>query len=64
MFTEIACFNKTGLSFTDLYFVRLKKGPVIAFFDKALEEGESLYWEKETSEIHIHSEGAQRKQYT
>ncbi|MCS6876622.1 MAG: Panacea domain-containing protein [Aquificaceae bacterium] len=49
LFSEIEHFRKYGKSYTGLYFVKLKYGPVIAFFEYVLEEeeGKSLKVEKE-----------------
>lgn len=64
LFTEIEHFRRTKKSITGLYFVRLKKGPVIAFFDEILEEGEGKFWEKRTTPIHILEEGRTKVQYS
>ena len=63
LFSEIAYFNKTGRSLTGLYFVRLKYGPVVAFFDEVLEENVGKAWQKETQNIPIHEEGVVKEQY-
>lgn len=38
LFSEIEHFKKHGKSYTGLYFVKLESGPLIAFFEEALEE--------------------------
>lgn len=53
LFTEIEHFLKTGKSITNLYFVRLKQGPVVAFFDEVLLRGENKEWKKESEPIFI-----------
>lgn len=63
LFSEIEYFNKTGKSITDLYFVRLKKGPVIAFFDEVLDAYTNKIWNKDVEDIPIHEEGRVKKQY-
>jgi uncharacterized phage-associated protein len=63
LFSEIEYFNKTGESITDLYFVRLKKGPVIAFFDEVLDASTDTLWKKDVEDIPIHEEGRIKKQY-
>ena len=63
LFSEIEYFNKTGKSITDLYFVRLKKGPVIAFFDEVLDAHTNKLWNKNVEDIPIHEEGRIKKQY-
>ncbi|MCS6876401.1 MAG: Panacea domain-containing protein [Aquificaceae bacterium] len=49
LFSEIEHFKKYGKSYTGLYFVKLKYGPVIAFFEDTLEEeaNKSLKVDKE-----------------
>lgn len=64
LFTEIEHFCRTGDSITGLYFVRLKKGPVIAFFDEVLEEGTGTLWDKVTTQIPIREEGRLKVQYS
>lgn len=64
LFSEIEYFKKYEASFTGLYFVRLPNGPVIAFFDEVLSEGEGLCWEKKTDLISIFSELEKKKQFT
>lgn len=64
LFAEMEHFFKTGESYTGLYFVRLRKGPVIAFFDDVLDEGESGLWKKETSYIPIYEAGREKVQYS
>lgn len=64
LFAELEHFHKTGESITGLYFVRLRKGPVIAFFDEVLESGEGVDWTKKTSQIPIKEEGIQKVQYS
>jgi uncharacterized phage-associated protein len=64
LFSEIEHFRKTGKSFTGLYFVRLRKGPVIAFFDETLEEGSGTLWNKEVSYIPIFEEGREKSQHS
>ncbi len=61
LFSEIEHFKKRGHSFTDLYFVRLKKGPVIAFLDEVLDGHVGTNWNRRITEIPIH-EGARIKQ--
>lgn len=56
LFSEIEHFKAHGKSITGLYFVRLKMGPVIAFFDETLDEGESVYWQKKTQTLTIQNE--------
>ena len=56
LFSEIEHFKAHGTSITGLYFVRLKMGPVIAFFDETLDGGENLYWQKRTQTITIQNE--------
>lgn len=63
LMAEIEHFNRTGESITGLYFVRLRKGPVIAFFDEVLEENEGNLWSKEIEEIPIFSQGRMGYQY-
>jgi hypothetical protein len=63
LFSEIEHFKKTGLSFTNLYFVRLKRGPVIAFFDEVLEEHTGANWNKKIVEIPIYEEGRNKQQF-
>ncbi len=53
LFAEIGHFLRTGESITNLYFVRLKQGPVIAFFDEVLSVGENKEWKKESTPIFI-----------
>ncbi len=53
LLTEIDYFRKYGRSITNLYFVRLDYGPVIAFFDQILSEGEGKEWEKKEEPILI-----------
>jgi uncharacterized phage-associated protein len=64
LLTEIEHFRRMGKSFTGLYFVRLKKGPVIAFFDTVLEEGTDNIWDKKISHIPIFEEGREKIQYS
>lgn len=64
LFSEIEHFKKTGTSITEMYFIRLPYGPVIAFFDEVLEEGLNTFWNKETSFVPIYESGRQRKQYS
>ncbi len=64
LISEIEHFRKTGKSFTGLYFVRLRKGPVIAFFDEVLEEGIDNIWKKEISLIPIFEEGREKSQHS
>jgi len=64
LFAELEHFHKTGKSITGLYFVRLSKGPVIAFFDEVLEIGEETDWAKKTSHIPIKEEGVSKIQYS
>lgn len=56
LFSEIEYFKAHGRSITGLYFVRLKMGPVIAFFDETLIEGEGRYWQKRIQTITIQNE--------
>jgi len=63
LFSESEHFKKTGQSFTGLYFVRLKRGPVIAFFDEVLEEHTGTNWNKKIVEIPISEEGRNKKQF-
>jgi uncharacterized phage-associated protein len=63
LFSEIEHFKKTGHSITNLYFVRLKRGPVIAFFDDVLEEHTGTNWNKRINEIPIHEEGRSKQQF-
>ena len=53
LFAEIEYFKKYGRSITDLYFVRLDYGPVIAFFQQTLSEGEEKEWERRKEPIYI-----------
>lgn len=62
LFSEIEYFKKTGESITGLYFVRLTKGPLIAFFDDVLEMYERCYWTKTAKKIQIYSEGRLKEQ--
>lgn len=64
LFAEIEHFRRTENSITGLYFVRLRKGPVIAFFDEVLEEGTQSLWDKVTTQISIHEEGRLKFQYS
>lgn len=64
LFAEIAHFQQTGTSITGLYFVRLIKGPVIAFLDDVLETGEGTDWERKTTQIAIMEEGRYKSQYS
>lgn len=64
LFAEIEHFQRTGDSMTGLYFVRLRKGPTIAFFDEVLEDGIGTYWDKKTTLIPIFEEGRQKAQYS
>lgn len=64
LLAEIEHFNRTGESITGLHFVRLRKGPVVAFFDQVLDENEGVLWGKETEEIPIYYEGRTGYQYT
>ncbi|MCX8164404.1 MAG: Panacea domain-containing protein, partial [Aquificaceae bacterium] len=63
LFSEIEHFRKYGKSYTGLYFVKLKYGPVIAFFEDVLEEeeGKSLKVEKES--LFITEKGKREVQY-
>jgi len=63
LFSEIEHFKKTGHSFTDLYFVRIKRGPVIAFFDEILEEHTGANWTRKIVEIPIYEEGRNKQQF-
>lgn len=63
LFSEIEHFKKTGHSITDLYFVRLKRGPVIAFFDEILNEHTGTNWNKKIVEISIYEEGRNKRQF-
>jgi len=63
LFSEIEHFKKTGHSFTGLYFVRLKRGPVIAFFDEVLEENTGVNWKKRINEIPIYEEARNKHQF-
>ncbi|MEO5360825.1 MAG: Panacea domain-containing protein [Nitrospirota bacterium] len=62
LLAEIEYYKKAGKSITGLYFLRLTYGPVIAFFDEALNEGIDILWTKETSDVH--ESGRQGKQYS
>lgn len=64
LFAEIEHFRMTGESYTGLYFVRLRKGPVVAFFDDILEEETGNIWEKKTSFVPIFEEGMKKVQYS
>lgn len=63
LFAEIEYFDKTGVSLTGLYFVRLKNGPVAAFYDEVLAENTGLLWEMSTELIPIREEGRNKEQY-
>lgn len=63
LFADILHFNRTGDPITGLYYVRLKNGPVVAFFDEVLEQNKGALWNVVTREIPIYSEGAMKKQY-
>ena len=63
LFSEIEHFKKTGHSFTNLYFVRIKRGPVIAFFDEVLEKHTGVCWNKKIVEIPIYEEGRNKQQF-
>ena len=63
LFSEIEHFKKTGHSFTNLYFVRLKKGPVIAFFDEVLDGHVGTNWNKKITEIPIYEEARPKQQF-
>ncbi|RJQ26671.1 MAG: DUF4065 domain-containing protein [Peptococcaceae bacterium] len=64
LFAEIEHFRKTGDSITGLYFVRMRKGPVVAFFDEVLEGGEGKLWHKKKTMIPIIEEGRNKFQYS
>lgn len=53
LLAEIEYFKKYGRSITGLYFVRLDYGPVIAFFEQTLAEGEGKEWERKEEPIFI-----------
>jgi len=63
LFAEIEHFKRTGNSITGLYFVRLKMGPAIAFFDEVLESGVGEMWNKKATPIFIHEENKEKIQY-
>jgi uncharacterized phage-associated protein len=63
LFSEIEHFKKTGHSFTNLYFVRIKRGSVIAFFDEVLEEHTGANWNRKIVEIPIYEEGRNKQQF-
>lgn len=63
LFAEIEHFQRTGDSVTGLYFVRMKMGPVIAFFDEVLKDGEGELWDKKTTPIPIYEERKEKFQY-
>lgn len=60
LFAEIEHYKKTGKSITGLYFVRLVKGPVIAFYDEVLDQGEGTDWKKRTELVEILEEGRKK----
>jgi len=64
LFAEIEHFRKTGDSITRLYFIRMRNGPVIAFFDEVLEDGEGGLWHKKKTLIPIIEEGRNKFQYS
>lgn len=64
LFSEIEHFNRTGDSITGIYFVRLKKGPMIAFYNEVLKGGIGRLWKRETEFIPIYEEGKQKAQYS
>ena len=63
LFAEILHFERTGQSITGLYFVRLKYGPVIAFFDEILENYKGKLWNEEIKSLPIYEECLVKKQY-
>ena len=63
LFADILHFNKMGVSITGMYYVRLKNGPVVAFFDEVLEQHKGILWDIVTKDIPIYSEGVMKKQY-
>ena len=63
LFADILHFNKMGASITGMYYVRLRNGPVIAFFDEVLEQNKGTLWSIVTKEIPIYSEGIMKLQY-
>src|SRR3989338_7238266 len=63
LFADILHFNRIGDSITGMYYVRLKNGPVVAFFDEVLEQHKGTLWDIVTKEIPIYSEGVMKKQY-
>ena len=63
LFADILHFNKMGASITGMYYVRLKNGPVVAFFDEVLEQHKGILWDIVTKDIPIYSEGVMKKQY-
>lgn len=63
LFAEIEHFQRTGDSVTGLYFVRMKMGPVIAFFDEVLKDGEGELWDKKTTSIPVYEERKEKFQY-
>jgi len=63
LFSDINHFNKTGESITGDYYVRLKNGPVIAFFDEVLNQNVGNAWELELRDVPIYSEGRVKKQH-
>ncbi len=63
LFSEIEYFNRTNTSITGLYFVRLRNGPVISFFNEVLESKMGKFWNEEKKDIPIYEEGIIKKQH-
>lgn len=63
LFSEIEYFNSKNSSLTGLYFVRLKNGPVIAFYDEVLEENIDKAWKMEIQHIPILEDGREKEQH-
>ncbi|MCK4947819.1 MAG: SocA family protein [Candidatus Aureabacteria bacterium] len=63
LFSDIEYFKKTGNSITGLYYVRLRNGPVVAFFDEVLENNLGELWNLTLQDITIHGEKLPKKQH-
>lgn len=65
LFADIEHYRKTGQSITGLHYIRLKKGPLVFFFDDILEEGEKKkLWGKIVENIPIWEEMKVKPQFT
>jgi uncharacterized phage-associated protein len=64
LFADIEHFKRTGKAITGLYYVRLKNGPVVAFYDAVLEDGEGTNWNRKSEMVAVHEEGREKAQYS